>query len=81
VNGGGATREVKREMDPTVAVGQGGMTQADISARIGQLLYSISLQAAVGGCSCPTCQAAKELASLLALQLRMGPPSIRPVGP
>jgi len=68
-------------MDQMAAQGQGGMTQADISARIGQLLYSISLQAAVGGCSCPTCQAAKELASLLALQLRMGPPSIRPVGP
>jgi hypothetical protein len=57
------------------------MTQAEVSARIGQLLYSISLQAAVGTCQCPTCQAAKELAGLLALQLRMGPPSIRPVGP
>jgi hypothetical protein len=81
VRGERATREVKEGMEQMAAQGQGGMTQADISARIGQLLYSISLQAAVGGCSCPTCQAAKELASLLALQLRMGPPSIRPVGP
>jgi hypothetical protein len=57
------------------------MTQAEVSARIGQLLYSISLQAAVGTCQCPTCQAAKELAGLLATQLRLGPPSLRPVGP
>jgi hypothetical protein len=72
---------VKEGMDQMAAQGQGGMTQADISARIGQLLYSLALQASVGTCQCPTCQAARELAGLLATQLRLGPPSLRPVGP
>jgi len=57
------------------------MAQAELSARIGQLLYSMALQSAVGSCTCSVCQAARELAGLLALQLRQGPPSLRPVGP
>jgi hypothetical protein len=81
VRGERATREVKEGMEQIAAQGQGGMTQADISARIGQLLYSMALQAATGQCQCPTCQAARELAGLLATQLRLGPPSLRPVGP
>ena len=72
-----ATQEVEEKVEAIGAGGQGGMAQADISARIGQLLYSIALQSAVGNCSCPTCQAARELAGLLATQLRMGPPTLR----
>jgi len=56
------------------------MAQAELSARIGQLLYSMALQSAVGSCTCPVCQTARELAGLLALQLRMGPPSLRSGG-
>jgi len=81
VNRGKATQEVEERMEVAGAGGQGGMAQADLSARIGQLLYSMALEAATNSCTCPVCQMARELAKVLATQLRMGPPTLRGVGP
>ena len=41
----------------------------DLSAQIGQVLYSLALEAGGNGCPCGVCQKARKLASLLARQL------------
>jgi hypothetical protein len=45
----------------------------DLSTQIGQVLYEISLTAATSKCNCEVCKLARELAGLLAQQLREGP--------
>jgi len=77
VDRGLAPQEVKAEVEMAGAGGQGVMGPADLSARIGQLLYSMALEAGVNGCSCAVCGMARELAKVLAAQLRAGPPTLR----
>lgn len=46
--------------------------QPDTSSQIGQILYAISLESSTNGCNCQVCSLARELAKLLAKQLREG---------
>jgi len=54
---------------PSQVPGVGPAPPADLSAQIGQVLYSLALEAAGNGCGCGPCQKARKLAGLLAKQL------------
>jgi len=44
----------------------------DTSTKLGQILYAIALESATNNCKCHVCVLARELAKLLAQQLREG---------
>lgn len=61
---------IEPEKPPVAALtGQGVPGQGDLSSAIGQVLYSLALEAAGNNCDCGPCRKARKLASLLAKQL------------